>query len=251
MATAEQQEQISCTTQETPDGPRRPSGQQGRAPIRTGGGPVAIRITERDRQAVARIVEAQLIRLDDLGGLLAGLAGSPTPIGLRTTRDVVRRWVTLGLVEVQRCPVGGPGMVSPTPYGARWVGLPAPRPVAWTEIPHTLTVSAVMAGYLRTPTWAAWESESALRRTLPDGQHRPDGIAVTSSGARYAVEVERNAKCAQRWSAITADLLAHHVGAHYWTTEPVGRAFGQWVATYLPPEMASRVQIYALAGAAR
>ena len=175
------------------------------------------RLTRRDRAALELTTALRAVRLDDVGVLLAALAGRQRPLGARTTRDVVARWRAMGLVRLEPYPGPGPAMVLPLRTATNLCRLPPPRPLSWVETPHTLATSAVAARYLA-KAGGTWVAESRLRMRATQGEHLPDGLwQPTSAGVpTVAVEVERSGKAGARWEHIAYDLLSRHQTVHYW-----------------------------------
>lgn len=210
--------------------------------------PTHHRLTDRDRTALAYVAALRAVRLDDVGLLLAALAGRGTAsLGARTTRDIVARWQTLGLATTEPYPGQGPAIVLPTARGAALAHLGRPKPPSWTDTPHTLTTAAVAVHYL-SAGGGAWQAETWLRVALPKGEHLPDGVWVAPGNvAPVAIEVERSGKAADRWASIAANLLGRYQVVHYWLSAPTLTAWQRWAATNLIPADQQRIQTYELA----
>ena len=207
--------------------------------------PMWHRVTDRDRAAVDFTAALRAVRLDDLSVLLAALAGrGHLPLGARTTRDVVARWQALELVQLQPYPGQGPAVVLPLRRATSLCCLPRPRPLSWTETPHTLTTSAVAARYLA-HRGGCWVAEIRLRMQLWPKEHLPDGEWVPSgSESPVAVEIERSGKAAARWAYIANDLLSRYREVHYWLSEATAPAWHRWAAENLIPEDRARIVTY-------
>ena len=205
------------------------------------------RLTPRDRVALDLVAALHAIRLDDTGVLLAGLAGrGGSPLGARTTRDVVARWRALDLVRLEPYPGQGPAILVPTGRATSLGRLPRPRSLSWVETPHTLTTAAVAALYVAR-AGGTWLPESRLRaRTMP-GQHLPDGVWQSpGSGGPVAVEVERTGKAGARWEGIAFDLLSRFQTVHYWLSENTAPAWKRWADERLIEGDRARIRTYGL-----
>lgn len=225
--------------------------------------PGGIRLTQRDYEALGCLTNLRVVRLDDLACLLAHIAGNPLPLGIRTTRDVVNRWVDCGYANTHRNPRGGLCLVTVTLVGARLtspfptstqeqpgvsqqpVGLPA-----WRDIPHDVTVAAV-AVWLVSTKRCQWRGVASVREQLPAGAHLSDGAVVTQSGHRMALEVERHAKSRMRWRENLASLLDQWDQTLYFAPLSVQRSLTVWLNTNLPPQEVARVHVFALGELAR
>ena len=216
-----------------------------------------VRLNDRDHQALGVLADVRAMRLDDAGLLLAHLGGRAEPLGVRTTRDIVARWVRAHLAETHANPRGGLGLVAITHAGARQARqfddrppeVPAGLP-PWRDLPHDLTVAAV-AVHLVTTTGVRWRGLATVRAEQPPGSHLPDGVALTPTGATVACEIERTAKAAERWRDYINWSLSQWDRVAYWTTPSVGKALRSWVATNLVPADAARVGVRDLGGLAR
>lgn len=209
--------------------------------------PTTHRLTDRDRAALGYVAALRAVRLDDVGLLLAALAGRGTQaLGARTTRDVVARWQALGLATTEPYPGQGPAIVLPTPRGAALAHLGRPKPPSWTDTPHTLTTAAVAARYLA-GAGGAWQSETWLRVGHPKGEHLPDGLWLPPGNvASVAVEVERNGKAADRWASIAANVLGQYRVVHYWLSASTQPAWQRWAGENLTQLDANRIKVYGI-----
>jgi len=209
--------------------------------------PVQHRLTDRDRAAVDFTAAHRAVRLDDLSLLLAALAGrGHLPLGARTTRDVVARWRALGLVQLRPYPGQGPGVVVPLRRATTVCCLPPPRPLSWTETPHTLTTSAVATRYLA-HRGGTWVSEIRLRMQSWPFQHLADGEWTPVDGKPpVAVEVERSGKAGARWAHIAHDLLGRYQEVHYWLSAVTAPAWKRWASENLIPDDRARILTYEL-----
>lgn len=216
-----------------------------------------VRLTDRDHQALGLLADVRTMRLDDAGLLLAHLAGRTEPLGLRTTRDIIARWVRAGLAETHPNPRGGLGLVAITHSGARHARhfddrppeVPAGLP-PWRDLPHDVTVAAV-AVHLVTTSGVRWRGLATVRAEQPPGSHLPDGVAVTPSGATVACEIERTAKATERWRDYITWSLSQWDRVAYWTTPSVGKSLRTWVQANLVADDAARVGVRDLGGLAR
>lgn len=175
------------------------------------GGP---RLTGRDADAVAWLVEQRAASLDQVATLLGQLGGQA--VGERRTRQVVARWVQLGLVT--RWPVwhGEPAVIVPTARAAQMTGLARWRRPGIGILRHTVAVAGVRLMVAPIGGPRRWVSESELRRTLPSGEHLPDG-AWFDDGLGTALEVELTPHGRGRVAdTITALLHAHAEGSPRW-----------------------------------
>lgn len=219
--------------------------------------PGGIRLTQRDHQALAYLTHLRAVRLDDLAKLLAKLGGRGGQLGVRTTRDIVSRWVACGYASTHDNPRGGLCVVTLTKSGADLVtrlgahdperkAEPVARPLtglpAWRDIPHDLTVSAV-AVWLITEKQCWWRGVAGVREQLPFGAHLPDGVAGVPNGVTMAIEVERHAKSRERWRENIGQLIDQWDMAVYFAPEAVQRSLMVWVGEHLPERDAARVRI--------
>lgn len=162
-----------------------------------------IRLTRRDLAAFAWLVEMKACHEDDLGVLLGRWSGRG-PLSASTTRALVDRWRSHGLVEARRVLQDRPRIVSLLPAGAAAAGEPGTwhEVAAWTAM-HTAEVAHVRLGLEvelgdRIEEWQAErrlrQETAGLRRKGQAAPHLPDGVIVLTDGQRWAVEVERTAK---------------------------------------------------------
>jgi hypothetical protein len=206
------------------------------------------RLTDRDRAAIDFTAAVRAVRLDDVSLLLAALSGRGyLPLGARTTRDVVARWQALGLVKLVPYPGQGPAVVLPLRTATSLCCLPRPRPLSWTETPHTLTTAAVAVRYLAYHG-GRWVSESRLRMQLWPKEHLPDGewIPSAAESSPVAVEVERSGKAGARWGYIANDLLSRYREVHYWLSAATEPAWKRWASENLIPDDRTRIVTYNL-----
>lgn len=205
------------------------------------------RMTDRDRQALRLVAELRAVRRDDVGVMLATLAGRGAHrLGPRTTRDVIARWTSQGLVVTEPYPGQGPAVVLPTPRTAALAHLGRPKPPSWTDTPHTLTTAAV-AGFYLARLGGEWQSELRLRGILPRTEHLPDGVWHPPADAPpVAVEVERNGKSAERWAAIAGQLLSNYHRVDYWLSPETLPVWQRWASENLPEAARARVGVYSI-----
>lgn len=197
-----------------------------------------VRLNDRDRRALTLVARLQVVTLDDLAVLLAYLGGKPGALGTRTTRDIVNRWQAVGLAATDHNPRGGRALVRATRSGAAWTDVPTPQPVAWRDLPHTLTVAAVACGLIA-GNGVTWTSESELRAAGP-ADHRPDGVAALADGQRIAIEVERHNKTRARWADIIGHNLRTYTGTAYYALPQTAAALGAWAAENLTQDDRTR-----------
>lgn len=218
----------------------------------------------RDNKALQVLAELRAARLDDLAKLLAFLGEDQEKqrLGERTTRGIVARWQALGLVSTHTNPRGGLAIVAVEKGGCRYaeaqlrasretfccdaMALPTGLP-PWRDLPHDLTVGAV-AVELVARRDCTWLGETTTRANLPPGTHRPDGVAITASGATVAVEIERHTKSRKRWRENVGQLLAHCDRAVYFCPENVAHSLGSWLSDNLVAGDLRRVVVTGLEG---
>jgi hypothetical protein len=172
------------------------------------------RLTGRDMVAMAWLADQRAATVPQLQALLGYIGDGP--VTDRRTRQIVSRWELLGLAERTTVWHGKPAAVWLTGSGARLVGLERWRKPAIGTLNHTLAVAEVRRR-LSPPTGTrGWISEVELRKTLPAGQHIPDG-AYLEDGRAAAIEVELSPHGRRRVAAAIASLLAAQVnGAPRW-----------------------------------
>lgn len=171
------------------------------------------RLTARDERALAWLEDMRVIAEPELAVLLGWLAGRG-PVSATPVRTAIRRWHKLGLVKVEKLYTGAPRMIWLTSEGAGVVGARGWREPGRGVQRHTAEVARVrlwleqrgIAGQRVT----SWISERVWRqghrRMIEQGQHVPDGVAVTEDGTQYAIEVELSDKGPGRTAAITQEL---------------------------------------------
>jgi hypothetical protein len=175
------------------------------------GGP---RLTTRDANAIAWLVEQRAASLGQVATLLAQLGG--VSVGDRRTRQVVSRWVQFGLVTRRNVWHGEPAIVVPTTRAAQMNGLTRWRKPGIGILRHTVAVAGVRLAVAPVGGTRRWVSESALRRALPQGEHLPDG-AWFDDGVGTALEVELTPHGRVRVvETLTSLLHAHNNGSPRW-----------------------------------
>lgn len=191
-----------------------------------------IRLTPRDREVFAWLADMKAIHEDDLAVLLGRLANRE-PLSKSSTRAMVDRWRRHELVEARKPLTDRPRVVSLLAAGAEAAGETGTwHDVAlWTTM-HTAEVARVrlLLEGLQGDRLVEWQSERRLRQSQPvrKGEkrpHLPDGVVVTTSGERWAVEVERTAKESVRLASIVRLLTTVYDRTIYATTsEAVAKA---------------------------
>ena len=125
--------------------------------------PSAVRLTNRDIQAVTWIAQQQAVRLDTIGRMLSACGAS---IHGRSLRRLAERWAAAGLVQRRRILAEAPSIVWPTVEGLRCAGI-ALKPGQRADAPsigtlhHTLAVAEVRLAYEQ--QGYAWTAERFLR----------------------------------------------------------------------------------------
>jgi hypothetical protein len=175
------------------------------------GGP---RLTRRDADAVSWLVEQRAASLSQVATLLGQLGGQG--VGDRRARQVVTRWVQFGLVTRWNVWHGEPAVVVPTARAAQMSGLSRWRRPGIGILRHTVAVAGVRLLVAPVGGTRTWISESALRRSLPSGEHLPDG-AWFDNDLGTALEVELTPHGRGRVAdTMTALLHAHSDGSPRW-----------------------------------
>jgi hypothetical protein len=126
--------------------------------------------------------------------------------GPRSVQRVLARLRDAGLVSTYRVLVGEPAWVTPTRAGLRACGS---QYKVWQPklgvLLHTAAVNDVRLHIQARSPDAEWVSERALARDRREGEHLPDGVAITA-GQRVAVEVELTVKSERRVRVILDEL---------------------------------------------
>lgn len=175
------------------------------------------RLTPRDLDAIRWLVEQRAATVTQVGQLLAQISGSS--ISERRTRQVVARWVQLGLVERKQVWHHEPAVVMPTTQAAKMCGIDRWRPAAIGILRHTLTASQVRLIAAPVGGTRTWIPESHLRRGATRHEHVADGGWIEPDGSSVAVEVELSQHGKKRvHAAIRALLSAHFDGTPRWTS---------------------------------
>ncbi|MEI6623422.1 MAG: hypothetical protein WCP28_16100 [Actinomycetes bacterium] len=216
-----------------------------------------VRLNQRDYETIGTLADLRAIRLDDLASLLATYGNRSGPLGERTTRAIVARWVRLELAGTHPNPRGGLGIVSISKNGATLARLSDDRPPgvptglpAWRDLPHDLTTAAVAVSLISAHR-CAWTGVATVRAQLPHGTHLPDGVATTTKGRTIAIEVERTAKSGTRWREYISENLERWQFIAYYGAPSVAKALRTWLPENLPTQDAQRVRVYDLGGWAR
>jgi hypothetical protein len=175
------------------------------------------RLTERDLEAIRWLVEQRAATIAQVGRLLAQI--SRAAISDRRTRQVVARWIQLGLVERRQVWHHEPAIVMPTTQAAKMCGIDRWRPVAIGILRHTLTASEVRLIAAPVGGSRTWIPESHLRRGATRHEHVADGGWTEPDGSSVAVEVELSQHGKKRvHAAIRALLSAYVEGTPRWTS---------------------------------
>lgn len=202
----------------------------------------AVRLTNRDVQAVTWIAQQQAVRLDTIGRMLSARGAS---IHGRSLRRLAERWAAAGLVQRRRILAEAPSIVWPTVEGLRCAGISL-KPGQRADAPsigtlhHTLAVAEVRLAYEQ--QGYAWTAERFLRGNGSAG-HRADGLAERGEH-RVLIEVERTRKEKERLTDILRFNLRTPgiVETHYWITDQM-RGVVEAAAADLEPELSSRVRV--------
>lgn len=180
-----------------------------------------LRVTARDRAALAWLVDMRAAWEDDVAVLLARQAGREPSGSVGGTVHVVRRWQRLGLATAERIVVGQPRVIVATQAAADLLHLPGRvAPPAWTQVTHVATTARVRlvleAEY--GPALAEWRSDRAMRAEAAEARggvatssplgrsHIPDAVVVLADGHRCAIEVELTPKPGARLARIVKDV---------------------------------------------
>ncbi len=210
----------------------------------------AVRLTQRDIEAVSWIAQQHAARLDTVGRMLAGIG---QPVEDRALRRLAERWTAAGLVNRRRVLADAPSILWATADGLRCAGITlragqrADAPSIGT-LHHTLAVAEVRLAYEQ--QGYDWTAERFLH-TVVTSDHRADGLAANGNH-RVLVEVERTQKERERLTDILrANLRAPGITeTHYWITEKM-RGIVEAAAAELEPELASRVRVALLPAVVR
>jgi hypothetical protein len=154
--------------------------------------------------------------------------------GPRTVQRTIARLRHAGLAQSARMLVGDPAWVIPTTAGIRAAGyaFPAWRPRVGL-LAHVAAVNDVRLHVERQSPASEWISERLLALERTQGQHLPDGLAV-SDGQRVAIEVELTAKSTKRTRAILDELAGRFDAIAYFCAPAAHRqlsalaASGRW-----------------------
>jgi hypothetical protein len=152
----------------------------------------------RDMVLLGWLAEQYAATTDQLEALLG--------CGPRSVQRVLARLRDAGLVSTYRVLVGEPAWVTPTRAGLRACGS---QYRVWQPklgvLLHTAAVNDVRLHIQGRSPDVEWVSERALARDRREGEHLPDGVAITE-GQRVAVEVELTVKSEQRVKVILDEL---------------------------------------------
>lgn len=173
------------------------------------------RITQRDEQALAWLVQQRAATVPQVARLLCQISGSP--VSDRRARQVVARWEALGLATRWMVWQGEAAIVVPTAQAAKQQGLERWRRPAIGTLRHTIAAAEARLQLAPFGGTRQWYSESELRREAPRGEHVADGGWQEDEGA-VAVEVELTSHGKVRVrSTIKGLLAAHRDGKQRWT----------------------------------
>ncbi len=184
--------------------------EEGEAKERGGRAHRAARLTRRDVEALAWLVEQRAATLPQVGRLLAQLSGEQ--MSTRRVRQVVARWEQLGLAERWRVWHGEPAVVCPTVQAAYMHGLVRWRRPGVGTLRHTVAVTEVRLLAAPINGQRQWICESELRRMCPKGTHLGDGGWWEPDGSAVIVEVELSPHGRRRVSEAIRSHLAARAG---------------------------------------
>ena len=208
------------------------------------------RLTERDLDALRWLVEQRAASLDQVGRLLHQLTGGEV-VTDRRVRQVVARWVQLGLVTKWNVWHGEPAVVIPTGRAAQMFGQMRWRRPGIGILRHTIAVSEIRLRVAPIGGARTWTSETDLRRLLPSHEHLPDG-AWTDANGSVAIEVELTPHGRKRVETTIKTLLNAHDGTGLrWATvlylcSPATHSQVSGVRDELPPNDRNRVIVRAM-----
>jgi hypothetical protein len=160
--------------------------------------------------------------------------------GPRTVQRTIARLRHAGLVQTARMLVGDPAWVIPTTAGIRAAGyaFPAWRPRVGL-LAHVAAVNDVRLHVKRQSPESEWISERLLALERTQGQHLPDGLAVTD-GQRVAIEVELTVKSMKRTRAILDELSGSFDAVAYFCAPAPHRQLSALVASGRWPALSVR-----------
>ena len=204
----------------------------------------ALRLSQRDIDALRWVGEQYACRADDLAVLLGRLR-EREPLSPSATRAAAARWEALGLAGRGSFLSGEPPWVWATRSGLRQAGLPfkAWEPKPWM-LAHVAAVNRVRLFVEPRRPGARWRPERELRAEgsrdpVPDAEiHDPGGNVI-------AVEVELSPKSTARRRRVMQELVARYEAVWYFAAAACWAAVHD-AACHIPPQLSDLVRIYAL-----
>lgn len=188
--------------------------------------------TAAKRGAVLRLLRDEIYTTREVVQELLGVAATPAKMTLAAmARD--------GLLRLERveCPNGWmPYLWGITAEGQAMAFDPIteqpakhvfePGRVGLTVVRHTITIQLCRVRAERAG-WIHWQAGDRMDKWAKD-QGRPDAIATSPSGERWAIEVEHTFKTKKRYEAVLWDRLRQIRGGNFdsvcWLTDDEDRA---------------------------